>query len=120
MNRFTANLESQTLQKTESRRAKFVLCTNLLALAWTFANSFFGLGPITAYAIIALEIGLNLAYICRYRDSLLGRLWLFGITAGWVELLADRWLVDGPALWSTMNGGHLYCVRPFTCPSPGH
>ncbi len=64
----------------------------------------------TGLALNLFDNVLLLAFVLRHRDGLLGRLMLFGLVAGFVELVADAWLVDytrtldysvggGPMLW---------------------
>ena len=43
--------------------------------------------------IVGIIMGLNVAFIVRYRDGVLGRLFILGVAAGFAELLADQWLV---------------------------
>jgi hypothetical protein len=64
----------------------------------------------TGLALNFIDNALLIGFAWRYRDGLLGRLMLFGLMAGLVELAADAWLVDfthtldysiggGPMLW---------------------
>jgi hypothetical protein len=64
----------------------------------------------TGLALNLIDNALLIGFASWKRDGLLGRLMLFGLVTGFVELLADAWLVDftrtldysiggGPMLW---------------------
>ncbi|HEV2972808.1 MAG TPA: hypothetical protein VGY55_22765 [Pirellulales bacterium] len=64
----------------------------------------------TALALNLIDNALLLGFMLRYRDVLMARLIVFGLSAGVVELVADAWLVGitgtldysiggGPMLW---------------------
>lgn len=64
----------------------------------------------TGVALNILDNAILLVHVVRARDGLIGRLMLFGLALGLVELAADAWLVDatgtldyspggGPMLW---------------------
>lgn len=98
------------------RRTKFVLFTILLVIVWNFTSSFLGLGWITATIITFAIITLNMIYIYRYQDALLGRFLLFGLAAGWTELLADRWLVEATGTLVYVPGGPFVMRSPLYMP----
>ena len=77
----------------EQRRLKFVLATLVLVATWIITNSFFKTGWITAAILSFGVLVILLIWIIRTDDQLLGKFLLFGLTAGFVELLADAWLV---------------------------
>ena len=92
------------------RRTRFVLFTMLFSVV-SVLNAIFHGGWLPATVTSFIVFGLYLLYIGYYRDSLLGRLLLFGIAAGSVELLAD--------CWSTRLGWLVYFPGgPFVMCSP--
>lgn len=77
----------------EKRRLIFVLVTMAVALAFNAVSARFELGWGSAAAITALVLVADVVFIWRYRDGLLAH-WLgFGLLAGWLELIADWWMV---------------------------
>ena len=77
----------------EIRRLRFVLATLTLVATWIVVNSFFKTGWITAAILAFGVLIIDIVYIIRTDDQLLGKFVLFGLAAGAVELLADDWLV---------------------------
>ena len=77
----------------EQRRLRFVLATLVLVAAWIITNSFFKTGWITAAILAFGVLIIDIIYIIRTKDQLLGKFLFFGLAAGFVELLADAWLV---------------------------
>ncbi len=65
-----------------------------LGIGSGFIASLLGLGWVSAAVVVALIFAYLLAYIALTRDAFIGRLLLFGVVAGFLELLADWWLVD--------------------------
>ncbi len=66
----------------------------------------------TGLGLNLIDNALLIAFIVRYKDGLLARFIVFGLTVGITELAADAWLVDhthtldytiggGPKLWSS-------------------
>jgi hypothetical protein len=49
-------------------------------------------------------------------NSLVGRLMLLAVVAGWVELLADRWLVDATGTLMYHSGGPFVVRSPLYMP----
>ena len=76
------------------RRTIFVFTMIATAVVLTGLASLVHLGWPTAVAILTFEIGCYVAFIVYFHDGFLGRILLFGISAGVVELLADKWLVE--------------------------
>ena len=76
-----------------SRRLKFVLFTMVLALALNGVSAAGRLGWQSATAITALVLVLDVLFVWRYRDAILGHWLLLGLIAGVLELAADWWLV---------------------------
>lgn len=99
-----------------SNRSRFVLFTLIFVVGWNYTSSLVGWGWPTA-AIITF--GMSLAYFCyilRRRDFLLGRILLFGLAAGWTELLADRWLVETTGTLYYLPGGPFVLSSPLYMP----
>ncbi|MEW6286451.1 MAG: hypothetical protein AB1509_09485 [Chloroflexota bacterium] len=110
----TAFLQEST--ESANRRIKFVLFTLALSVAWIFSSSFLGWGWVTAATITLIILSLNLLYIYRYRDLWLGHILLFGLAAGWTELLADRWLVEVTGTLTYAPGGPFVLRSPLYMP----
>ena len=102
--------------RVEQRRMWFVVGTMLLGAAWSFAGSYMGGGWKSASVIVAIIFGLYVVYIARYRNAVLGRLLLVAITAGFAELLADRWLVDSTGTLFYVPGEPLLVRSPVYMP----
>ena len=100
----------------ESRRTKLVVACMLLGSAWSFASSIFGGGWASATAITALITAIDLAFIIRYRDTLFARLFVFGLAAGFTELIADAWLVDATQTLVYSQGGPFVWRSPLYMP----
>lgn len=80
---------------TERNRNFFILGSMALAVLFLFFNAYFFKGWVSA---TLWGFGFSIAYIAYAlvtKDALLGRFLLFGMCAGWVELLPDHWLVAG-------------------------
>jgi len=96
--------------------SRFVVLTLFFVVAWNFASSVVGWGWPTAAVITC---AMSLAYIwyiwCR-QEFLLGRILLFGMAAGWTELLADRWLVETSATLFYLPGGPFVLRSPLYMP----
>lgn len=100
-----------TLTDDDSRRLKFVLATMGLTLAGSIVSAVFRLGCPGAMVLNIGTDALILWHIVRYKDGLLGRLFLFGAVAGIFELLtADPWAVA--------HGGLIYSPCPRIVDSP--
>ncbi|RMF30628.1 MAG: hypothetical protein D6759_11540 [Chloroflexi bacterium] len=97
-------------------RERYVLFTLALVLAYNFSASLVGWGWITATIISFGVVALNIAYTYRYRDGLIGRLVLFGLTAGFTELLADWYLVVFTGTLVYNPGGPFLVRSPLYMP----
>lgn len=80
-------------QDSDTARLRFVVGTMLLDLALSTLSAILAAGWVTA-AIDVLLNGLYAAWTVRRRDGVLLRIALLGLTAGWVELLADWYAVS--------------------------
>ena len=65
----------------------------VFALAGNVVSAIGKLGWPSAAAITAIVIVLDIWFIWRHRDTVLLHWLLFGIVAGWLELIADWWVV---------------------------
>jgi len=77
----------------ERQRLTFILITIGIVFLWQLTNSYFCTGWKTAAILSFLILALDYGFVIYRRDALLGKLVLFGLTAGAVELVADWWLV---------------------------
>ncbi len=88
----------------------------LLTLLWNGICSLFAPGWVAASAIVSINWSVFIVclYVCR--DRLLGRLMLLAVLAGWVELLADKWLVDVTRTLVYQAGGPFVLRSPLYMP----
>lgn len=101
---------------TLTSRDKFVLAILALILSWNFSSSLVGWGWITATIITFGVLAIILAYAYLKRDGLLAKFALFGVVAGLVELLADRYLVEVTGTLVYERGGPFLLRSPLYMP----
>jgi len=107
---------SESIASEERGRLRFILATLALVAAWIITNSFFKTGWITA-AILAFGVLIILiTYVIRTDDQLIGKFIFFGLTAGFVELLADAWLVARTKTLFYEHGEPLLLDSPIYMP----
>jgi len=97
-------------------RTRFVLFTLCLVLGWNFASSLVGWGWPTATIISFGVVALFIGYVWRYHDNFVARIILFSLATGWVELLADQWLVDVTGTLVYLPGGPFVRRSPLYMP----
>lgn len=90
--------------------------TLFLTLLWNGTCSLFAPGWIAASVITGLNWLVFVVHFLARRDRLVGRLMLLGGIAGWVELLADRWLVDVTRTLVYQPGGPFVVRSPLYMP----
>ena len=78
----------------ERNRLRFVLVTLAIVATWIVINSFFFTGWVTAAILAFGMLTVDVIYIIRAGDRLLAKFLYFGLVAGFVELLADAWLIS--------------------------
>lgn len=100
----------------DRRRIRFVGFTLVLVVVWNFTSSLLGAGWIAASVITGIILLLYAGYAWRYRDVLLCRCLAFGLAAGWVELLADCWLVQNTGTLVYIKGGPFVMCSPLYMP----
>jgi len=100
----------------QKRRDWFIGLTLALAVAWAIASSFARAGWLTATGLVALVLVLDVAFVARRRDPLLGRLLVMCLVAGFVELLADHWLVRSSGTLDYAPGGPFILTSPLYMP----
>lgn len=91
----------------------FVLATMTITLAITLLSAYYDWGYWSAFALATGMYAVLTAFAFLNNDDFLKRLLLFGLVAGFVELLADKWLVHDisslvypagePKLWYSPN-----------------
>lgn len=91
------------VQLTFDSRTKFVLATLLFSVG-SFINTQMHWGWWFSSLLTVIVCGLYAWYIITQRDGVLARLAVFGLAAGFVELLAD--------CWGTTVGGLVYYLTP--------
>lgn len=91
-----------------ARRTVFALGTIALLLILNTISALYGLGWKSVTINTTLILLLDICYAWRYRDGHVVQWLLFGLSAGWVELFTDAWLVqtgtllyppDEPMIW---------------------
>lgn len=91
----TVTANAIPLDNNFRKRNIFIFSSMALAVLLLLFNAYFFKGWVSASL---WGYGFSLAYILYAfftKDLLLGRFLLFGMCAGWVELLPDHWLVAG-------------------------
>lgn len=90
-----SDLPTARSPERERMRLSVVLTTIAVAVVGVIAFSFApGLRGQSAAGIGLLNNAILIGAAVRHRDAVLGRLLLFGLIVGIVELAADAWLVD--------------------------
>lgn len=97
-------------------RLRFILTTLAIVAVAIVTNSFFNTGWITALLLSFSVMSLNLWFVLTRADEFLGKLVIFGLTAGAVELLADAWLVDHTKTLFYEHGEPLLVRSPVYMP----
>jgi uncharacterized protein with NAD-binding domain and iron-sulfur cluster len=77
------------------REASFIVSTMLITLGFAALDATMGFGDSSAFFLAFGMFGWMCWYAYNNADVFLQRLLLFGTAAGFTELLADRWLVEG-------------------------
>ena len=90
--------------------------TLLLTLVWIGACSLFAPGWIAASLITGINWLIFMGYSLAYRDKLVARIMLLALVAGWIELLADRWLVEVTQTLVYHPGGPFVLCSPLYMP----
>ncbi|MFQ5712909.1 MAG: hypothetical protein ACE5GU_02650 [Candidatus Scalinduaceae bacterium] len=88
----------------------------LLTLLWDGICSLFAPGWIAACMIAVIDWFIFIVYAIKYKDSLVFRLMIFAVVAGWVELLADRWLIVITETLVYQPGGPFVVSSPLYMP----
>ncbi|MEM8930275.1 MAG: hypothetical protein AAGE94_03835, partial [Acidobacteriota bacterium] len=93
----------------ERRRIRFVFATIIGMALLNVPAAIFELGWKSAAFNTGLVLTIFVVFAVRYRDEVMKRWLIFGVFAGFTELLADYWLVtstqslvypvDEPHLW---------------------
>jgi hypothetical protein len=89
--------------------------TLLLTLLWIGTCSLFAPGWIAASLITGINWLIFVVYSWRHQDTL-ARIMVLALVAGWVELLADRWLVDVTQTLVYHPGGPFVLRSPLYMP----
>lgn len=99
--------------EADTRRIRFVLFTMVLLLGLDIACAQLSPGWKSITFNTALILILDGLYIARYRDGQLARWLLFGLAAGWVELLIDRWFVGTGTLVYPVDEPHIWASPAY-------
>jgi hypothetical protein len=77
----------------ETRRIWFVLLTLGVYLGLNILIGYYRLGWMPLAANIALILVMNVLYVAWFRDGIVARWLIFGLAAGFAELVTDGWIV---------------------------
>lgn len=86
---------NQFIQITRQKETVFIISTMLLTLCIALLSARFDWGYQSAFWLATGMFSAIAAFAFWFNDVFLKRLLLFGIAAGFTELLADAWLVYG-------------------------
>ena len=100
----------------ESSRLKFVLVTLVLAVGADTAAKVFGLGWAAAATITFSLNGAILAFVYLRHDKLMGQLFVFGLVAGFAELVSDHYSVSTIGTLVYDKGGSFIWTSPLYMP----
>lgn len=101
----------------ETRKSDLVIGGTLaLTLAWNGTCSLLAPGWVGAALITGINWTIFLAYLALTRNRLVARLLLLAAVAGWIELLADRWLVEATETLVYHPGGPFVLASPLYMP----
>lgn len=104
-------------ERTISRRdIRFVVFTIVLMLGLNIPAGLFQQGWLSAASHTGLMCLLFVAYIAKYRDSYLLAWAIFGVAAGFTELIADWWLVNRTESLVYASGEPLLVASPVYMP----
>lgn len=94
----------------------FMLATLVIVLAVGFISDIFSLGWKSGWVLAVGMYFIILAFAFIYADGFLKKLLVFGLTAGFVELLADAWLVNYTGTLVYTHGEPMIAFSPQYMP----
>lgn len=83
------------IKVTRSKEVLFIVSTMVLTIGITLLSAHFDWGYRSALLLAIGMYGAIATFAFRFGDRFLKKLLLFGILAGFTELIADAWLVHG-------------------------
>ncbi len=96
-------------QYINKKTTRFVVISQLLMMAWTFASSMFHGGWVSASVIVWASVATYVIYAIVSKNVVFQKLVIFGFAVGFLELIADHYSVstlnalkypaDEPKLW---------------------
>jgi heme/copper-type cytochrome/quinol oxidase subunit 4 len=107
---------SEANQAQERQRLRFILITLTIVATWIVVNGFFFTGWRTAAILAFGMLIIDVLYIIWMDDRLLAKFLFFGLAAGFIELLADAWLVAGTKTLFYEHGEPLLLESPVYMP----
>lgn len=109
-------LRHRVFQNLQKKEAKFVLFTLFLTVGIAALSAAFELGWKSAFSL-AFGIYILLTWFAfKQKDQFLKKLLVFGIAAGFVELLADCWLVNSTGTLIYFDGEPMIACSPLYMP----
>ncbi len=104
-------MNTQELPGLDKPTIRYILISSGVLLGWTFFSAVIEAGPITASIITYGLYGFYWIYTIKTKNPLIERLMIIGTIAGFLELVADYYLVDvihslvypgnEPMIWSS-------------------
>ncbi len=78
----------------KKKEAVFVICTMAVTLLFTLLSAYFKWGSISAFFLAFCMFSVLSIFAFKNNDLFLKKLLIFGLAAGFTELVADYWLVE--------------------------
>lgn len=109
-------LLNKLLKKWKIKEVRFVIITLVLTVFIAAISSQFHLGWKSGFVLAFGMYGLLAWFAYKQNDRFLKRLLVFGIAAGFTELLADCWLVKNTGTLIYASGEPMIACSPFYMP----
>jgi hypothetical protein len=109
-------LHKRIVQKIQKKEVKFVLFTLVVTVGTAAFSAAFKLGWISAFALAFGMYFLLAWFAFKQKDLFLKKLLVFGIAAGFIELLADCWLVRSTGTLIYVPGEPMIACSPLYMP----
>ncbi len=109
-------LVTRLLQELKKKEARFIIATLFITIAVAALSARFKLTWRSGFVLAFGVYGLLAWFAVAQKDTFLKRLLIFGITAGFTELLADCWLVKGTGTLVYTEGEPMIACSPLYMP----
>ncbi len=109
-------LVSRLLRNLKKKESVFIIITLIITVATAAISARFHLTWRSGFMLSFGMYGILLWFALVNRDRFLKRLLVFGITAGFIELLADCWLVKSTKTLIYASGEPMIACSPLYMP----